>query len=466
MGSVATMRRRRRNQIILSMIAVAVLLVGVVVVTATSPWDGSGSEALTTAPAPPPVLPAPQVMAVPQGAPMPVPAVLGAALAPVIANPALGRFAGVVTDAATGTVLWGVDPDTPLTPASTAKILTSAAALLALPIDHRVSTDVVRGDAPNELVLVGRGDPTLTAQPIGAPNFYPGAARIEDLAEQVRRSGVAADTILVDTSAYSGPTMAEGWVPADIAGGFIAPIEPVMLDGGRIVPLEDESPRTPTPALDAGRALAIALGIDPANVRFGAAPAGAAPVAVVQSAPLRDRLGQMMWRSDNVLAEAIGRELAIDLAGDRTAQAGSFDGAVRAVTDTLSGAGVDLAGVRLSDVSGLSVNDLAPARALGRIVAMAAGPDETELRPMLDYLPVAGATGTLADRYAAGDRAGAGWVRAKTGTLSEASALVGSVIDVDQRVLTFALLSNGTPPVDSRPALDAVAGTLRSCGCR
>jgi D-alanyl-D-alanine carboxypeptidase/D-alanyl-D-alanine-endopeptidase (penicillin-binding protein 4) len=159
--------------------------------------------------------------------------------------------------------------------------------------------------------------------------------------------------------------------------------------------------------------------------------------------------------------------VAIARAGDASAaQAGSFDGAVGAVSATLADAGVDLAGVRLSDVSGLSVNDLAPARVLGRIVAMAAGPDRAELRPMLDYLPVAGATGTLADRYAAGDRAGAGWVRAKTGTLSEASALVGSVIDVDQRVLTFALLSNGTAPADSRPALDAVAATLRSCGCR
>ena len=302
------------------------------------------------------------------------------------------------------------------------------------------------GAAPNEIVLVGGGDPTLTAQPIGTESFYPGSARLDDLADQIRRSGVAADTILVDTRAYTGPALADGWFPADIAGGYIAPMEPVMLDGGRIDPLEDESARSATPALDVGRALAEKLGIDPANVRLGAANSGAAPVASVQSAPLRDRLGQMMWRSDNVLAEAIGREVAIATNTDP-----SFAGATKAVTDTLAAAGMDVAGVHLADASGLSVDNAIPARVLDRVLTAAAGDGQPQLRPMLDYLPVAGATGTLADRYAAGDRAGAGWVRAKTGTLDEASALVGYVVDTDQRVLTFALMSNGSPPGVSPP---------------
>ena len=79
---------------------------------------------------------------------------------------------------------------------------------------------------------------------------------------------------------------------------------------------------------------------------------------------------------------------------------------------------------------------------------------------------VAGATGTLSERYASTNRDGAGWVRAKTGTLSQASGLTGFVVDTDGRVLTFALLSNDRSPGESRPALDAVAATLRGCGCR
>ena len=53
--------------------------------------------------------------------------------------------------------------------------------------------------------------------------------------------------------------MAPGWDPADIDGGDIAPMEAVMLDGGRTQPVSVESRRSNTPALDAGRALAVAL---------------------------------------------------------------------------------------------------------------------------------------------------------------------------------------------------------------
>jgi D-alanyl-D-alanine carboxypeptidase/D-alanyl-D-alanine-endopeptidase (penicillin-binding protein 4) len=234
-----------------------------------------------------------------------------------------------------------------------------------------------------------------------------------------------------------------------------------MLDGGRLRPREDESPRSATPSLDAGRLLAAALGVDPATVTTGTAPSGAAPLASVESAPLRNRLDQMMSQSDNVLAEAVAREIAMKVGTEA-----SFAGADAAITQTLGGAGFDLGGLTLHDASGLSVDDRIPARLLDEVLTVAAGSEQPKLRPLLDYLPVAGATGTLSDRYASGDRNGAGWVRAKTGTLSNASALVGFVTTVDNRVLTFSLMSNDRPPEVSRPALDALASTLRSCGCR
>ncbi len=453
--------RRRKTRILITVPVLVLLLIGGGFLIAKQPWSADATRGeLTTRPLPAPIVPVPQVVPVPNSAPTPSPGGLAAALEPVIVNPDLGSFTGSVTDAETAAVLWSSDPGRPMTPASTTKVLTAAAAMIALSPDHRVTTSVVQGAAPNELVLVGGGDPTLTAQPVGQPSFYPGSPRLDDLVEQIHRSGVVADTILVDTHAYVGPKLAQGWYPADIGGGFIAPIEPVMIDGGRSKPLEDESSRSETPALDAGRLLATELGIDPSNVRFGRAQSGAAPVASVQSAPLRDRLGQMMGRSDNVLAEAIGREIAIDANVEP-----SFTGAVTAVSDTLRGAGFDLAGVSLHDVSGLSVDDRVPARLLDGVMTAAAGTEHADLRPMLDYLPVAGSTGTLSDRYASGDRAGAGWVRAKTGTLSVASALVGYVVDASGRVLTFALMSNDRPPEASRPALDAIASTLRACGC-
>ena len=64
-----------------------------------------------------------------------------------------------------------------------------------------------------------------------------------------------------------------------------------MIDAGRIQPSTVNSRRSKTPALDAGRELAKALGLDPAAVTIASAPSGARQLAVVQSAPLVQRLG-------------------------------------------------------------------------------------------------------------------------------------------------------------------------------
>ncbi|PWQ89188.1 D-alanyl-D-alanine carboxypeptidase, partial [Enterococcus faecium] len=111
-------------------------------------------------------------------------------------------------------------------------------------------------------------------------------------------------------------TMAPGWDPLDIDGGDIAPMEAVMLDAGRTQPVSVESRRSRTPALDAGRALAVALRVDPDKVTVlppGRATVTGTEIASVQSAPLMERLRQMMHSSDNVMAESIGREVAAAL---------------------------------------------------------------------------------------------------------------------------------------------------------
>jgi D-alanyl-D-alanine carboxypeptidase/D-alanyl-D-alanine-endopeptidase (penicillin-binding protein 4) len=112
-----------------------------------------------------------------------------------------------------------------------------------------------------------------------------------------------------------------------------------------------------------------------------------------------------------------------------------------------------------------------PATLLTDLLGAAAAPDEAQqrtaaLRPMLVGLPVAGSSGTLADRYDGPTADGRGWVRAKTGTLTGVNSLAGTVLDAEGRVLVFALLSNGPDPVSVRPRLDALAAQLRSCGCR
>lgn len=463
---------------------VAVVVATVALVT-VRPWTEEFRHGGLTIAAPPaPVKPFPQLSPAAPTAPEPSRSGLANALAQVAKSPDLGSFAGSVSDPDTRDTLWSVDADKPMIPASTLKVMTAAAALLVLPPDHRVTTRVVAGTAPGEVVLVGGGDPTLTAQADGK-GYYPDGPKLSDLVAQVRASGHPVDSVVVDTSLYSGPAWPAGWDPIDIAGGSWAPIEPLMIDGGRLDPLVEYSPRSATPALDAGRRLALELGADPAKVRLGQAPAGAAELAHVDSAQLRDRLRDMMIHSDDVLAETIGREIAAATGGEQ-----SFAGAAGATLTALRAAGFDTAGVTLIDNSGLSTDDRVPARLLDRILAQAAASPQPEnsgstgtavpsvvatgdsatvaspLAPLLDYLPVAGGTGSLAVRFVnGGEHAGAGWVRAKTGTLSVSSALAGYVLDRDGRVMTFALMSNDRPPEASRPALDAVAATLRNCGC-
>ncbi|MGO9385706.1 MAG: D-alanyl-D-alanine carboxypeptidase/D-alanyl-D-alanine-endopeptidase [Mycobacterium sp.] len=447
-------------------VGLAVLaFVAAVVAAATFFTMGVHGAGAAHAPMPPPRPPTvtPGVVPVPDTAETPSAGGVAATLAPVAADPNLGRLGGRITDAITGKELWQVADDLPLVPASTNKVLTAAAALLTLDREARISTRVVAGGpSPQGLVvLVGAGDPTLSAAPPGVDTWYRGAARISDLVEQIRRSGVTPTAVRVDTSAFSGPTMAPGWDPADIGNGDIAPIESAMIDAGRIQPTTVNSRRSLTPALDAGRELAKGLGLDPGAVTIAAAPSGARQLAVVQSAPLIQRLSQMMNASDNVMAECIAREVAAAINRPR-----SFAGAVDAVTNRLSTAHVDTSGAALADSSGLSVDDRLTAKTLDGVVQAAAGPDQPALRSLLDLLPIAAGSGTLADRFLdpATNQGPAGWLRAKTGSLTATNALVGLLTDRSGRVLTFAFLSNDAGP-NGRNVMDALATKLWSCGC-
>ena len=241
------------------------------------------------------------------------------------------------------------------------------------------------------VVLVGGGDPTLSSAPPDEQTLYRDAARISDLAAQIRSSGVNVTSIQVDISEYSGPTMAPGWDPVDIRGGDIAPIESVMVDGGRIQPLTPESYRSATPALDAGRVLAAAIGVDPNAVSTVNQPvSGGREIASVQSPPLMNRLREMMNFSDNVMAESIGREVAA-----KVGKPVSFAGAARAVSEALSDADIDMTGAALFDSSGLSIDDRLTAKTLDEVITAATTDDRPALRSLLDLLPIAGGSGTF-----------------------------------------------------------------------
>jgi len=473
---------------------VAVVGVVVAVAAAAGLGVGFGVTALThrlatlstveTMPPPAPVVLHPALRPVTTGGPAPTPAGVGAVLNPLITAGGLGALSGQVVDPATGAVLWQRNPTSALVPGSTAKLLTASAALLALDHQERFHTTVLDGADPGTVVLRGGGDPTLSGVAQGTETGYPGAARLDDLVSQVRAAVHGPiSRVLVDVSRYSGDALAPSWLPADVAGGYIAPIEPVMLDGGRADPRQDISPRAAKPATAAAAELARRLGADPDTVALGSAAPGAAVLGDVSSPPVQDLVTTALQESDNVLAETLAREVA-----RKTGAQPSFVGASQAVLTVLQRHGFDVSGATLVDGSGLSTSDAVPARLLTALLGTAAAPDQpataggagdqttdgvkqpptAALRPLLLGLPVAGGSGTLADRYrdpAGASARGRGWVRAKTGTLTGVNSLAGTVLDSDGRMLVFALLSNGPNPASVRPRLDSLAAGLRSCGC-
>jgi serine-type D-Ala-D-Ala carboxypeptidase/endopeptidase (penicillin-binding protein 4) len=409
--------------------------------------------------------PAPVLGDDPSTAAAPTPAGVARVLGPRLADPRLGTRVGAqVLDVAAGTTLLDRNGRTAATPASTSKLLAAAALLTVRNADDRLSTRLVAGARPGQVVLVGGGDPTLSGAGPGRPTMFPDAARVIDLLARAKLSRASRITsIVVDGGLFTGPQLAPGWDPSDVDGGFTTPITGLMLDAGRLRPPADQ-PRSQEPDLAAGRVLAGRLGVPETAVVRGRAPAGAKLLATVQSPPLVRIVEQMLLRSDNVTAEVLARQVAIEERLPAT-----FAGGAKAVAQVLSRVGVDTAGLAMVDGSGLSIQDKVPPATLVSLLRTAMSVDHPALHALVPGLPVAGYDGTLDDRFGAGASArGAGAVRAKTGTLTGVSSLAGVVTDRDGRVLVFAIMADQVPvggTLDAEAALDEAASALAGCGC-
>jgi serine-type D-Ala-D-Ala carboxypeptidase/endopeptidase (penicillin-binding protein 4) len=154
--------------------------------------------------------------------------------------------------------------------------------------------------------------------------------------------------------------------------------------------------------------------------------------------------------SDNFYAEMLMKEVGAVQARGGTAAAG-----LAVTRRLLTAAGVQLAGVRMVDGSGLSRLDRWTPRALAALLrTMWLDPDLHDA--VLSALPVAGETGTLRYRMRSGPAHGL--VRAKTGTTDNSSALSGFVGDR----YVFSVVENGAPveTEDAERTQDAFAQVL------
>ena len=415
---------------------------------------------------------------------LPARAGLAAALSPLLSSPALGPSVGaVVADPVSGHVLFSSGGTSPLIPASTNKLATSVAALTCLGPRARFTTRVVRGASAGDIVLVGGGDPTLA---VGRPPAadYPQPATLAALAAStasaLRAAHAGTVRVSYDTSLFTGPGLAPGWSPSYVSTGAVTPVSALEVDQGRLTPsgspedADDPSnyrPRSRDPAADAAHAFASLLSAQGIHVTGKLAPRRAAPgaagLAQVQSPPLPSIVEWMLTESNNDIAEALARQVAI-----ATGRPASFSGGAAAVRATLRRLGLG-SGISTVDGSGLSPEDRITPAVLGRLISLAVSPRYPQLRAVITGLPVAGFSGTLStaeNRFVTKLSAPAdGFVRAKTGTLDDVRAFAGLVVDRDGRLLSFAFMINRVPPetmTASAAILDRLAAVLADCGCR
>jgi len=409
-------------------------------------------------PTPPAVTATVQPSATPTPTPAPLPdgSVLAADLAKVPTTH-LGQTAIVVADAQ-GNPLYsrGV---TPMTPASTTKLLTAMASLDVLGADTRYQTTVVSAK-PGAIVLVGGGDPLLTNN-ASTLSYEP--ASLADLASQtataLKASKITSVILSYDASLFTGPSWAPSW--KDDWKSYQPRVSALEDNGG----MRDAWNSQPDPAKSTAQDFAKHLakdGVPVKNIVAGKAPAGAATIASVTSAPLSDMVSEMILNSNNLTAETLARHVGLAVSGQA-----SFTGGSAAIESWLKGHGLWAAGMKIDGGSGLSSLSKIDPTVLAKAVADSLA--DAEYSPIVDGLPQAGVSGTLAKRFNEKTaKAGQKVVHAKTGTLSGVYTLAGYVTTKDGATLTFAAMVNKSAGYEATALtwIDTSAALLAGCGCR
>ncbi|MGA9275376.1 D-alanyl-D-alanine carboxypeptidase/D-alanyl-D-alanine-endopeptidase, partial [Ilumatobacter sp.] len=360
---------------------------------------------------------------------------LGSAVEPVLTFIGPDSCAAVAVD---GTEVVASNPDLPVIPASTQKLLVAAAALDVLGPDHTFTTSVAvppfsEGIVEGDVYLIGGGDPLLTSgdYPVGEEDVLPVTTPtpFEVLADELVQAGVTRirGSVVGDGSRYDDEFVVDGWGEG-IAFNDAGPYDALLVNDARV---GGQSGREADPNEGAAREFVRLLedrgiGVDNGWVSGPAVP-DTPVVATVESVPLSDVVAEMLLTSDNNTAEMLVKEMGV-----ATAETGTRAAGLEAMSASLEAQGVPTDGLVLRDGSGLSTDNRVTCAAILKVLQLGQG------GPIDAGLPIASVSGTLADEFLDGPMVGR--LRAKTGTL-------------------------GNPPVESDPpAVKAIAGYVDPVG--
>ncbi len=231
----------------------------------------------------------------------------------ILARPDVARgFWGVeIEELDTGRVVYSHDADRLFTPASNAKLFTTAAALALIGPDYRFRTTVESATVPDkygrlsgDLVLVGRGDPNLSGRTLPyllkTERPLPPTHVLEEIADQVVARGVKVidGDVVADDSFFAYERFGEGWSLGDLVWQFGAPVSALAINDNvvylNILPAERPGERafiTVSPFSEyyqvENRVLTSATGSGPRNIGIQRQP-GSNRIEVWGNIPLGD----------------------------------------------------------------------------------------------------------------------------------------------------------------------------------
>jgi D-alanyl-D-alanine carboxypeptidase/D-alanyl-D-alanine-endopeptidase (penicillin-binding protein 4) len=351
-------------------------------------------------------------------------------LAKIIKRPALGKAAQTSCLVASQgrDTLYSFNPLERLLPASNMKLLTAAAVLDRLGAQGRIVTKVaaarpIGGVVHGDLYLIGGGDPLLRTAAYAAA-LAPGQklyTSLDALARQVRAEGITevSGAIVGDASRYDQLLIVPTWQPVYIQEGDAGPLSAMDVNDGFTV-ADPTAPEAWNPAVQAAATFAGLLRAEGVVVdgqpAAGKTPPGTPVLTQIASPPVGEEVDAMLTVSDDTAAELFTKEL-----GYRATGVGSTATGVAAMRADLAAEGLPVVQLTAADGSGLDRGDKVTCDLI-RADLEHVGPTGVVARG----LPVAGRTGTLADRMKG--TAAAGSLRAKTGTLVDVVALSGFVM--------------------------------------
>lgn len=428
-----------------------------------------------------------------------------------------GQFGVMAISLTRGDTLFQHDAGTPLMPASTMKMLTSAAAFERLGPQYRFSTDVLYdgtlsqdGTLSGNLYLRGDGDPSLSGRYLhGGPD-----APMNLLADQIVARGVRRVTgqVVGDATAFDDRKIPEGWLTRYLQAGYAARVSGLSLNenlvwvtvtpgtgarlepatsaiqlinnvrtvpgsgarlsvkrntegtitvsgriGSRSIPRRYEYVVEDPPSFATGalRAALIAKGVQiDGGIRLAPTPSGAVKIASLQSPTLDRIISAMNRESINHFAELVMRNAARGPKRDQQGTVANGQALLRKFFATKVNA--DTLHLEIADGSGLSTLDRITPRAMTQMLGYA---HRADWGPWFHAsLPVAGESELLRRRMRGGGAQGN--LHAKTGTTNDVIGLGGYVTALNGEVIAFSFIYNGRDRWTAKSAIDAMGQTL------